>query len=52
MAYTKMWKEVSLKRKRYLNCQKYGYKIRVFVKIPIDKYYSMPYHFHQKCINI
>lgn len=45
-AFIEVWQEVSLKEKRFFNCQEYRYKAGVCVKIPVCGNYFIPGHLH------
>ncbi len=50
-AYAETWQEVGPEEKRCFNCQEYGHKAGVCVKILVCGNCSMPGHSHRQCMN-
>lgn len=50
-AYTEPWQETSSEEKRCFNCQQYGHKAAVCVRIPVCGNCAAPGHSHRNCIN-
>ncbi len=50
-AYTEPWQEISSEEKRCFNCQQYGHKAAVCVRIPVCGNCAAPGHSHRNCKN-